>query len=69
MRDELKEINSTMDFNRALKRDLESDYDLLIEVLANIEKKETRAISALSATDEKVDVDDSFSLDKIESKH
>ena len=52
-RDELKEINSTMDFNQDLKRDLESDYDLLVEILTKIEQKEkevgdiTDAISRL----------------------
>jgi len=52
-RDELKEINSTMDFNQDLKRDLESDYDLLVEILTKIEQKEkevgdiTDAISGL----------------------
>lgn len=53
LRDELKEINSTMDFNQNLKKDLESEYDLLVEILTEIEQKEkevgdiTDAISRL----------------------
>lgn len=53
LRDELKEINATMDFNRTLKRDLEGDYGLLVETLTEIEQKEkevgdiTDAISGL----------------------
>lgn len=38
-RDELKEINSTMDFNQNLKKDLKSEYDLLVEILSEIEQK------------------------------
>ena len=53
LRDELKEINSTMDFNQNLKKDLESEYDLLVEILTETELKEkevgdiTDAISRL----------------------
>lgn len=40
LRDELQKMSSTMDFNRNLKRDLESDDNLLEEVLAEIKQKE-----------------------------
>jgi len=53
LRNELQKINSTMDFNRNLKRDLEGDNNLLVEILTKIEQKEkevgdiTDAISGL----------------------
>ena len=40
LRKELKEMNSTMDFNRVLLKDLDGDNDLLLKVLNNIERKE-----------------------------
>lgn len=40
LRNELQKMSSTMDFNRNLKRDLESDDNLLEEVLAKIKQKE-----------------------------
>lgn len=40
LREELKEINSTMDFNRSLIKDLEEDNDLLKDILDEIKQKE-----------------------------
>lgn len=49
LRDELKIINSTMDFSQDLKKNLESDYDLLINVLNEIEKKQKEVSDTESA--------------------
>jgi len=40
LRDELKKVNSVMDFSRNLKKDLEGDYELLLGITGKIDLKE-----------------------------